>query len=107
MRLEINYRKKNCEKHKHGEAKQFATKQPMDHQRNQRGNKKLPTDKWKQNLWGAAKEVLREKLIAIQSYLRKQEKSQINNINLHLNQTEKKRTNKTHSRRKETIKTSG
>ena len=29
-----------------------------------------------QNLWKAAKAVLREKFIAIQSYLRKQEKSQ-------------------------------
>ena len=31
MRLEINYKKKNCKKHKHVEAKQYATKQPMDH----------------------------------------------------------------------------
>ena len=32
MRLEINYRKKkNCEKHKHMEGKQYVTKQPMDH----------------------------------------------------------------------------
>ena len=34
MRLEINYihtHKKNYKKHKHMEAKQYATKQPMDH----------------------------------------------------------------------------
>ena len=31
MRLEINYKNKNCKKHKHMEAKQYATKQPMDH----------------------------------------------------------------------------
>ena len=31
MRLEINYRKKDCEKHKHMEVNQYATKQPMDH----------------------------------------------------------------------------
>ena len=31
-----------------------------------------------QNLWDAAKEVLRGKFIAIQAYLMKQEKSQIN-----------------------------
>ena len=37
-----------------------------------------------QNLWDAAKAVLREKFIAIQSYLKKQEKSQINNLILHL-----------------------
>ena len=43
-----------------------------------------------QNLWDAAKAVLRGKFIAIQSYLRKQEKSQINNLTLHLKQLEKK-----------------
>ena len=37
-----------------------------------------------QNLWDAAKAVLRGKFIAIQSYLKKQETSQINNLNLHL-----------------------
>ena len=32
MRLDINYReKKNCKKYKYMEAKQYATKQPMDH----------------------------------------------------------------------------
>ena len=30
MRLEVNYKKKTV-KHKHVEAKQYATKQPMDH----------------------------------------------------------------------------
>ena len=42
-----------------------------------------------QNLWDAAKAFLRGKIIAVQSYLRKQEKFQINNLNLHLNQLEK------------------
>ena len=37
-----------------------------------------------QNLWDAAKVVLREKFIAIQFYLKKQEKSQINHLSLHL-----------------------
>ena len=37
-----------------------------------------------QNLWVAAKAVLREKLIAIQAYLKKQEKSLVNNLILHL-----------------------
>ena len=32
-----------------------------------------------ENLWAAAKAVLRGKFIAIQSHLKKQEKSQINN----------------------------
>ena len=42
-----------------------------------------------QNLWDAAKAVLRRKFIAIQSYLKKQEKSQINNLNSHQKQLEK------------------
>ena len=40
--------KRNCKKHKHIEAKQYATKQPMDHGRNQRGNQKISRDKWQQ-----------------------------------------------------------
>ena len=42
-----------------------------------------------QNLWEAAKEVLREKFIAIQSHLKKQEKHWIDNLTLHLKQVEK------------------
>ena len=42
-----------------------------------------------QNLQDAAKAVLRGKFIAIQSYLKKQEKSQINNVTLHLKELEK------------------
>ena len=47
-----------------------------------------------QNLWDAAKAVLRGKFIAIQVYLRKQEKSQINNLSLHLKQLEKEEQTK-------------
>ena len=47
----------------------------------------------------------RELFIAIQSYLKKQEKSQINNLTLHLKQLEKeKQKNPKVSRRKEIIK---
>ena len=35
-----------------------------------------------QNLWDAVKAVLRGRFIAIQAYLKKQEKSQINNLTL-------------------------
>ena len=42
-----------------------------------------------QNLWDAAKAVLRRKFIVIKSYLRKQENSHINNLTLHLKQLEK------------------
>ena len=47
-----------------------------------------------QNLWDAAKAVLRGKFIAIQSYLKKQETSQINNLTLHLKQLEKEEQKK-------------
>ena len=40
-----------------------------------------------QNLWNAAKAVLRGK--AIQSSVKKHEKSQMNNLNIHLKQLEK------------------
>ena len=39
-----------------------------------------------QNLWDEAKAVLWRKFIAIQTYLKKQETSQINNLTLHLKQ---------------------
>ena len=38
-----------------------------------------------QNLWDTVKAVLRGRFIAIQVYLKKQEKSQINNLTLHPN----------------------
>ena len=45
-------------------------------------------DTMTQNLWDAIKAVLRGKFIAIRSYLKKQETSQINNPTLHLKQLE-------------------
>ena len=81
----------------------------MDHWRNQRGNLKIPRNKWQ---WkqdnpkpkGCSKTVLRGKFIAIQSYLRKQETSQINNLTLHLKQLKKEeQKNPKVSRRKEII----
>ena len=57
-----------------------------------------------QNLWNAAKAVLRGKFIVIQSYLKKQKTSQIKNLTLHLKQLEKEEQNPKVSRRKEIIK---
>ena len=42
-----------------------------------------------QNLWDSIKAMLRGRFIAIQAYLKKQEKHQINNLTLHLKQGEK------------------
>ena len=58
-----------------------------------------------QNLWDTVKAVLRGRLIAIQAYLKKQEKIQINNLILHLKQLEKEEMkNSRVSRRKEILK---
>ena len=60
-----------------------------------------------QNLWDTVKAVLRERFIAIQAYLKKQQqqKSQINNLTLHLKQLEKEEMkNPWVSRRKEILK---
>ena len=81
------------------EAKQYATKQPRDQWWNQRANQKMPRNKWQ---WkpndpkpmGCSKNVLREKFITIQSYLKKQEISQINKLTLHPKQLEKERKKK-------------
>ena len=44
-----------------------------------------------QNLWDSVKAVLRAKFTATQAYLKKQEKSQIYNLTLHLKQLKKKK----------------
>ena len=57
------------------------------------------------NLWDTVKALLRGRFIAIQAYLKKQEKSQINNLTLHLKQLEKEEMkNPRVSRRKEFLK---
>ena len=56
------------------EAKEYITKQPMDHWRNQRGNKKKYLEANNnenimiQNLWDTEKAGLRRKFTAVQSY---------------------------------------
>ena len=58
-----------------------------------------------QILWDTVKAMLRGTFIAIQEYLKKQEKSQINNLTLHLKQLQKEEMkNPRISRRKEILK---
>ena len=66
--------------------------------RNENGNTMI------QNQWDTAKAVLRGKFIATLAYLRKQEKSQINNLTLHLKELEKEQKVPKVSRIKEIIK---
>ena len=58
-----------------------------------------------QNLRDTVKAMLRGRFLAIQAYLKKQEKSQINNLTLHLKKLEKEEMKKPRlSRRKEILK---
>ena len=56
------------------------------------------------NLWDSVKSI-RGRFMAIQVYLKKEEKHQINNLTLHLKQLEKEKKNPKVSIRKEIIKT--
>ena len=57
------------------------------------------------NLWDTVKAVLRGRFITLHAYLKKQEKSPINNLTLHLKQLEKEEMkNPRVSRRKEILK---
>ena len=87
VRLDINYRKKSVNKYKHLEDQEITEeiKEEIKKYLETNDNENTMT----QNLWDAAKTVLRGKFIAIQSSLKKQETSQINNLTLHLKQLEK------------------
>ena len=81
----------------------------MDHLRDQKGNKKhLKNENVSmmiQYLWDAAKAVLKGNFIAIQSYLKKWETSQINNLTIYLKKLEKEEQTKPKaSRRKVVVK---
>ena len=60
-----------------------------------------------QNLWDTAKAVIRGKYIAIQAFLKKEERFQMHNLTLHLKELEKEQQIKPQtSRRREIIKVS-
>ena len=110
MRSEINYREKNIKNTNTWRLNNtLLNNQEITEEIKEQIKKYLETHDNKnmmiQNLWDAAKAVPREKFIAIQSYLKKQEKSQIINLNLHLKELEKEEQTKPEvSRRKEIIK---
>ena len=107
MRLEINYREKNVKNTNTWRINNtLLNNQEISEEIKEEIKKYLETNYYKtpmiQNLQDAAKAVLRGKFIAIQSYLKKQEKSKINNLTLHLKELEKEEQTKPKvSRRKE------
>ena len=113
MRLNIFYNKKNCKKQNTWRMNNMLLKnQWITEEIKEEIKKYLETNENEsmmiQNLWDTAKAVLRGKFIAIQSYLRKQGKSQMNNLTLHLKQLEKEEQTKPKvSRRKEIIRIRG
>ena len=110
MRLEINYREKNVKNTNTWRLNNtLQNKQEITEEIKEEIKKYLESNDNEntmiQNLWDAAKEVLRGKFIAIQAYLKKQEKSQIKNLTLHLKELEKEEQTKPKiSRRKEILK---
>ena len=111
IRLEINYRKKNCKSTNTWKLNsELLNNKEITEEIKEEILKYIETNDNEnmttQNLWDAAKAVLRGKFIAIQSRLKKQEKSQINNLTLHVKQLEKEGQRKPKvSRRKVIINT--
>ena len=54
-----------------------------------------------QKLWGTAKAIIRGKYIAIQAFLKKEERSQIHNLTLHLKELEKEQQIKSKTSRRQ------
>ena len=98
MRLEINYREEDIQNMNTWRLNNMLlNNQEITEEIKEEIKKYLKTNYKEnmmiQNLWDAAKAVLSGKFIAIQAYLKKQEKSQINNLTLHLKELEKEDQN--------------
>ena len=93
IRLDIDYKEKNCKKHSTWTLNMFLNNQQFTEEVKREIKNFLETNDNEntttQNFWDAAKAVLRGKFIAIQSYLKKQEKHRIDNLTLHLQQLKK------------------
>ena len=87
MRPNINYKKNTAKKHTN--TWRLNNQQVTEEIKREIKETNDNENKTTQNLWDAAKAVLRGKFIAIQSYLKKQGKHRINNLALHLKQLEK------------------
>ena len=99
MRLDINYKKKAVRNTNTWKLNNMFLNNQQVTEKIKREIKKFleinhNENTTTQNLWDAAKAILRGKFIAIKSYLKKQEKHRIDNLTLHLKQLGKKRTKK-------------
>ena len=118
MKLDINYKKKSVRNTNTWRLNNtFLNKEQVTEEIKREIKKFLEANNNEnmitQNLWDATKAVLRGKFIAIQSYLKKQERHPIDNLTLYLKQLEKdeppppkkqtKQTDHKVSRRKEII----
>ena len=106
MRLDINYREKTVKNTNTWRLNNtLLNNQKITDEIKEEIKKYLETNDNEnttaQNLWDAAKAVLRGKFITIQFYLKKQEKSQINNLTLYLKQLEKEEQKKPQTEQKE------
>ena len=95
MKLEINHRKKFGKPPKAWRLNNTLLKNELVNQAIREEIKKYMETNENENttiqtLWAAVKAVLRGKYIAIQAYLKKQEKSQIQNLIAHLKEIETK-----------------
>ena len=95
MRLEVNYREKNI---KNTNTWRLNNTLLNNQEITEEIKKYLETNyhvnMMIQKLWDAAKAVLKGKFMAIQAYLKKQEKSQINNLTIYLKEQEKEEQTK-------------
>ena len=93
MKLEINHRKRNEKKPTTWRLNNILLKNEWVNEEIKKEIKQyLETNNNEgtttQNLWDAAKALLRGQFIAIQAFLQKEEKSQTNNLTHHLNELE-------------------
>ena len=99
MRLDINYKKKTV---RNTNTWRLNNTFPNNHQVTEEIKREIKNflktndneNTTIQNLWNAAKVVLRGKFIAIKSYHKKQEKFRIDNLTLQLKQLEKEEQKK-------------
>ena len=92
MKLDINYKKTVRNTNTWRLNNTFLNNQQVTEEIKRKIKKFLETsdnENTTQNLWDVAKAVLRGQFIAIQSYLKKQEKHQIDSLTLHLKQMKK------------------